>query len=157
MIRRRNPTEFVYIDGEGWITREKKAASPVRRAVSAKYVFVMSCPDSTQEDIHALQASQDEVSRVSFARAIGPRQWREFQADHGYGRDFPIAGDWHNRYYRGVFRGADAYFVRHSRIEHIYTLGGEVGASLSTGRRNPSRGWRDAVLPVLFLLPLIPP
>lgn len=24
-------------------------------------------------------------------------------------------------------------------------------------RRNPSRGWRDAVLPVLFLLPLIPP
>ena len=24
-------------------------------------------------------------------------------------------------------------------------------------RRNPSRGWRDAVLPVLFLLPVIPP
>ena len=70
-------------------------------------------------------------SSDAFAKAIGSQAWRDIQASLGYDRDFPITKDWHVGYYKGVFRGVPCYFLRHSRIEHIYTLDGKLGPSLA--------------------------
>lgn len=102
-----------------------------RAAENGRYRYVMSCPGSTYEDIQALQESEQTVSRATFAKAIGPQAWRDIQANLGYDRDFSITKDWHVGYYKGVFRGVPCYFLRHSRIEHIYTLDGKIGPSLA--------------------------
>ena len=102
-----------------------------RAAENGRYHYVMSCPGSTYEDIQALQESEQTVSRATFAKAIGSQAWRDIQASLGYDRDFPITKDWHVGYYKGVFRGVPCYFLRHSRIEHIYTLDGKLGPSLA--------------------------
>lgn len=98
-----------------------------------RFFYVHSCPSSTYEDIQALQASETSISLDTFRRAIGPEQWAEIQASLGYDRTFPIRRDWHVGYFKGVYRGVAAVFLRHSRIEHIFTLGGVCGTSL--GRR----------------------
>ena len=96
---------------------------------AGQFHYVHSCPESTYEDIQALMESEQDVSLQTFRKAIGPAQWREIKQALGYDRSFPISKDWHVRYYKGVYRHVPAYFVRHSRIEHIFTLGGKVGPS----------------------------
>lgn len=93
------------------------------------YHFVHSCPASTYEDIQALQESEREVSLATFRKAVGPEQWREIRESLGYDRALPISKDWHVRYYKGTYRHVPAYFLRHSRIEYIFTLGGMLGES----------------------------
>lgn len=95
------------------------------------YYYVHSCPDSTYEDIQALMRSEHPVSLATFRRAVGIKQWRTITAQLGYDRFFPISKDWHVGYYRGVYRGVPCYFLRHSRIEHIFTLNGDMGPSLA--------------------------
>lgn len=97
----------------------------------SRYLFVHNCPASTYEDIQALMASEEAISLDTFRRAIGPAQWAEIQASLGYDRSFPIRRDWHVGYYKGVYRGIAAVFLRHSRIEHIFTLNGLCGPSLA--------------------------
>lgn len=106
----------------------------------SRYLFAHSCPASTYEDIQALMASEKAISLDTFRRAIGPAQWAEIQASLGYDRAFPIRRDWHVGYYKGVYRGIAAVFLRHSRVEHIFTLGGLCGPSLAgrTAGRAPS-------------------
>lgn len=106
---------------------------------AGRYVYVTNCVESTYEDIQALQASEVDVSLATFRKALGLARWREIQRDLGYGRDFPIGRDWHVGYYRGIYRGVPAYFLRHSRIEYIFTLDGRVGPSLASARDNPRR------------------
>jgi hypothetical protein len=98
---------------------------------NGRFLFVTSCIDSTYEDIQALIASEQVVSRDTFRKAIGPEQWHDLVASLGYDRYFPITRDWHVGYYKGVYRGVPAYFLRHSRIEYIHTLDGAVGDSLA--------------------------
>ena len=113
---------------------EREAARARRNPAAAengRYRYVMSCPDSTYEDIQALQESEEMISRSTFTKAIGPTAWREIQANLGYDRHFSITKDWHVGYYKGTFRGVPCYFLRHSKIEHIYTLDGKLGPSLA--------------------------
>lgn len=96
---------------------------------AGKFHFVHACPDSTYEDIRALTESETSVSLATFRRAIGPEQWREIRDNLGYNRSLPISKDWHVGYYKGVYRHVSAYFLRHSRIEYIFTLDGKMGPS----------------------------
>jgi hypothetical protein len=93
------------------------------------YHYVHSCPSSTYEDIQALQASESSISQRTFQRKIGNEQWRRLTAELGYDRHFPISKDWHVGYYEGVYRHVPAVFLRHSRIEYIFTIDGRVGSS----------------------------
>lgn len=121
----------------------------------SRYLFVHNCPASTYEDIQALMASEEAISLDTFRRAIGPAQWAEIQASLGYDRSFPIRRDGSVGYYKGVYRGIAAVFLRHSRsstgrlrgkncarylCEHIFTLNGLCGPSLAgrTAGRAPS-------------------
>ena len=97
--------------------------------LAGRFRYVHSCPSSTYEDIQALMASERSVSLATFRKAIGPEQWREIRDNLGYDRDLPISKDWHVGYYKGVYRHVPAYFLRHSRIEYIFTLDGEMGPS----------------------------
>lgn len=97
--------------------------------LAGRYHFVHACPDSTYEDIQALATTEKDISLATFRRAIGPSQWNEIRANLGYDRHFPITKDWHVRYYKGVYRGVPCVFLRHSRIEHIFTLDGKLGPS----------------------------
>jgi hypothetical protein len=99
--------------------------------LAGRFHYVHSCPSSTYEDIRALMESERSVELATFRKAVGPEQWRETCASLGYDRGFPISKDWHVRYYKGVYRHVPAYFLRHSRIEHIFTLDGKVGPSHS--------------------------
>ncbi len=148
MTAARKTTGFYFDDALGrWVDGSKAATGrPVgrKRVSSGRYQFVTDCIRSTYEDIQALMASEQAVSRTAVARAIGPVAWRDWQRDMGYDKDFPISRDWHVGYFKGTFRGVPAYFIRHSRIEHIFTLDGKVGASLAAegGKRaiaNPDR------------------
>lgn len=105
---------------------------------AGRYQYVTDCIGSTYEDIQDLIETEVSVSLETFRKAVGLRAWREIQAVLGYDRSFPISKDWHVGYYRGVYRGVPAYFLRHSRIEHIFTLEGRQGPSLAT-RENPRR------------------
>lgn len=98
---------------------------------NGNFVYVHSCPDSTYEDIQALQSTERDISLTTFRKAIGPVRWKEIVANLGYDRHFPITRDWHVRYFRGVYRGVPCVFLRHSKIEHIFTLDGKLGPSLS--------------------------
>lgn len=106
--------------------------------MSAQYRYVTDCIHSTYEDIRALMASEQSISLATFRKAIGLPQWRDLVGSLGYDRHFPISKDWHVGYYKGVYRGVPAHFLRHSRIEHIFTLGGRQGPSLAT-RANPRK------------------
>lgn len=109
------------------------------RAVSdlGRYRFVTTCVSSTSDDIHAMKATATEVSRATFARALGPEAWTQVQKELGYDRDFRISGDWHVNYENGTYRGVPAYWLTHSGIEWIFTLDGEQGKSRA--RRRGSR------------------
>lgn len=102
---------------------------------NGRYRFVTNCVGSTYEDISALKETGDQITRATFARALGPAEWKWVQAELGYDRDFRISGDWHVGYYKGVYRGVPAYYLVHSGIEWIFTLDGKQGKSLARGRR----------------------
>jgi hypothetical protein len=121
-----------------WVDSSKVAAGQLvaRKSVAyGRYHFVTDCVGSTYEDIQALIASEQATSMTAVARAIGPVAWRDWQRAMGYDKDFPISRDWHVGYFKGTYRGVLAYFIRHSRIEHIFTLDGKVGASLAAERK----------------------
>ncbi len=75
--------------------------------------------------------TEASVSLATFRRAVGRAQWRDINATLGYDRHFPISKDWHVGYYKGTYRDVPCYFLRHSRIEHIFTLEGRLGPSLA--------------------------
>ena len=106
-----------------------------RTPITDRYRFVTNCIGSTEEDISALKETGEEVSRQTFARALGPEEWAWIQYQLGYRKDFRITTDWHVGYYRGVYRGVPAFYLVHSHIEYVFTLDGQQGPSLSTRRR----------------------
>jgi hypothetical protein len=63
-----------------------------------RYRFVTTCIGSTYEDISAMKETATGVSRATFARAVGPEEWKRVQKELGYDRDFSISRDWHVGY-----------------------------------------------------------
>jgi len=110
----------------------KGSAARVESGIG-RYRFVTTCIGSTYEDISAMKETATGVSRATFAKALGPEQWKWVQKSLGYDRDFSISRDWHVDYDKGTYRGIPAYWLTHSGIEWIFTLDGEQGKSL--GRR----------------------
>jgi len=108
---------------------------PSLRASAGRFRFVTDCIGSTGEDIRDLVDSEQDISRRSFAIAVGPSGYQQVSEMLGYDRHFPLSRDWHVGYYRGRYRGVPAVFLRHSHIEYIFTLDGKVGPSAAPERR----------------------
>jgi hypothetical protein len=103
----------------------------MKRQYRGRFLYIHSCPSSTSEDIGALVDAERDISLRTFREAVGLQQWRELQQMLGYDRYFPISRDWHVGYYRSVYRGVPAVFVRWSAMEYIFTLDGVLGPSLA--------------------------
>ncbi len=44
----------------------------------------------------------------------------EWETQAGYGRHFPLSGDYHVTYHKSTYRGHPCYYVCHSAIEYIW-------------------------------------
>lgn len=88
--------------------------------MSCEYGYETDCINSDYDSVRNLIETQEPIARSTFAKKIGPVQWKELQQRLGYDRDFPISRDWHVAYYRGVYQGRSAVFLRWSGIEYIY-------------------------------------
>lgn len=114
---------------------------PFIRPLAGRFRFVTNCIGSTSEDIRDLIDTGDvPISMRTFAIAIGRDGWIQINEMLGYDRYFPLSKDWHVGYYRGVFRGVPAVYIRHSGIEYIFTLDGKVGPSAAPPERVGSGG-----------------
>ena len=111
------------------------------RALAGRFRFVTDCIGSTFEDIRDLIDNGDhDISMRTFRTAIGRDGWEQLSAMLGYGRHFPLSRDWHVGYYRGIFRGVPAVYMRWSAIEYIFTLDGKVGPSAAPPERAGNGG-----------------
>lgn len=114
---------------------------PSIRNLAGRFRFVTDCIGSTSEDIRDLiDNGDDEISMRTFAIAIGRDGWQQLSEMLGYDRYFPLSRDWHVGYYRGIFRGVPAVYMRWSAIEYIFTLDGRVGPSAAPPERRGNGG-----------------
>jgi hypothetical protein len=104
------------------------------------YRYVMSCVGSTFEDISAMteEPPSRDVTRGTFVRHTNDQDRRELEEALGYGPWLGITSDWHVSYHKSVFRGVPCYYLRHSHIEYIFTLHGELGPSAAEPSRSTS-------------------
>ena len=89
--------------------------------------FATTCVNSTAALINALIDSERQISYRTFRRALGGAEldrWAsEMLYDVGSERGgLRLKDDFCVSFYRGRFDGRRALFVRHSAIEHIWTL-----------------------------------
>jgi len=80
--------------------------------------YLTCCVNSTQELIHAMQASAEDVSLEDVREHCeGVDEWAK---NMGYNDDFLLENDWHVAYCKSVYDGQPCFFIRHSGIEHIW-------------------------------------
>ncbi len=91
-------------------------------AGAGPYRFETTCIGAHGDDIQEMAAGGVQVSWRTFARALGPRGWRNLAATLGYDRSVPMSRDWAVGYFRGYYRGKAAFWARWSGIEHIFVL-----------------------------------
>jgi hypothetical protein len=109
-----------------WLRRFAPSVKSVPKT-NGRYLYVHSCVESSQEDIHALKRSEKKVSLGTFRKAIGLEAWHELVKNLGYRRGgVSIAKDWAVDFCRGVYRGVPCFFLRHSGIEYIFTKDGKM-------------------------------
>jgi hypothetical protein len=91
------------------------------------YRYRTNCVTSTADAINKMTAAAKDVSYETFVKHChGFREWR---AQLGY-HDLPSQGltikdDWHVSYHKSKYNGVACYYLVHSAIEYIWTLGGE--------------------------------
>jgi len=86
----------------------------------SEYHFVTNCIGSDSQSIRDLVESEKSITLRTFREHIGLQQWKELLETLGYDRYLPISRDWHVGYYKGVYQGLPAVFLRHSAIEWIF-------------------------------------
>ena len=89
--------------------------------------FATTCVQSTAELINALIDSEREITYRTFRRALGGTELDQWAAQMLYDVGSERGGlrlkdDFCVSFYRGKFDGRRALFIRHSAIEHIWTL-----------------------------------
>ena len=89
------------------------------------YQFATTCFGSTYELVTALTESEKQISGRTFRRLLGGSEVDRWASGMGYDVHWERGGvrlrnDRHVSYYRGVYDGARAVFIRHSAIEHIW-------------------------------------
>ena len=105
--------------------------------------YVHACPDSTYEDISDMTDKSVDISRRTFIKYVNQEDRQELERSLGYGRDFPISGDWHVSYSKSEYRGSPCVYLTWSAIEHIFTLNGKCGTSLAPDVPEKASDWKS--------------
>ncbi len=93
-----------------------------------KAKFLNTCVGWDPADVHtgdglcAMIDQARDITRETFCRNVHPGDRRDLEVSLGYGRDFPIARDWHVKYCKSKLHGATCYFLKWSGIEHVFTF-----------------------------------
>src|SRR5688500_9914113 len=90
--------------------------------------FTITCVACTgQEDYEALLALEDsarDITRRTFLKHVDREDLRQLEEDRGYathpGQGLTMAGDFHVRYYKGLWKGRPAYCFDWSSIDHVF-------------------------------------
>ena len=106
-----------------------------------RYHFVTNCIASDSQSIRDLVDSQKDITLRTFREAIGVSQWKELLATLGYDRHLPISRDWHVGYYKSVYQGNPAVFLRHSAIEWIFVSGPSRLETAFGGSQRAGKWW----------------
>jgi len=107
------------------------------KLASGNYFYVTNCVGSTAEDIQAMVDNAEEVSFEDFISHVNEEEFRDIEHNMGYpANEFlqEMKDDYAVSFWHSSFRGVDAYYFDHSRIEYVFTLNGEVGPSLAPNR-----------------------
>jgi hypothetical protein len=125
---------------EHWMTGRSLPPGENPAKDDGLYAFQHPCTGSDYESMRALIETQQKITRETFARKIGREQWTWLLESLGYDRHVPITRDRLVGYYRGVYRGAPAVFMRHSGTEYIFTLEDGMRSNPDESRRGRARG-----------------
>ena len=94
------------------------------------YFYVINCVGSTAEDIGYMIDHSKEISFEDFITHVNNEEFREMEANMGYpANDYlkELKDDYAVSFWHSTFRGIDAYYFDHSRIEYVFTLNGQMG------------------------------
>lgn len=88
------------------------------------WTFLTTCINSDYESITDMNARAESVSYQTLKKHLGPAL-TELEENLGYdtGRargGLRLSKDWAAGFYKSVYRGEPCYFVRWSKIEHIF-------------------------------------
>lgn len=100
------------------------------KKAQGNYFFVIDCVHSTTEDIDNLTENAEEVSFEEFLSHVNQKEFEEIERNMGYPANEHLqrlGDDYAVSFWHGTFRGVDAYYFDHSRIEYVFTLNGQVG------------------------------
>lgn len=89
-----------------------------------KYKYLTNCVNSKCEDITKMVDNAKNITSNTFFKHVDIKEISYF---FGYSirskNGLTIKNDWHIRYFKSKFKGNPCYFLTHSCIEYIYTLG----------------------------------
>lgn len=112
--------------------RQINVARVQRRARGVRvkpYRYFTNCVNSTERAINDMRAVATDVSYEQFAHQChGLPEWAEqmgYSKNPGKSGNLTLRKDFHVSYHRSKYKGRTCYYLIHSAIEYIWTLGGE--------------------------------
>ena len=99
-------------------------------AQNDNYFYVTNCVGSNAEDIGYMVDTADEINIEEFLLHVNNEEFRAIEKQMGYpANDFlrEMKDDYAVSFWHSIFRGIDAYYFDHSRIEYVFTLNGQMG------------------------------
>ena len=98
----------------------------MRKTTTPDYEFYTRCCDS-EDGLNDLDKGQAINEMADAARQITYATLKkhcsglsELEQSLGYDASLKLEKDWAVSFYKGTYRGARAYYIEHSRIEHIF-------------------------------------
>lgn len=106
---------------DGWADRVLRAIHTNTRESNKPYKFIGSCVGLDGPDINKMMEEEKEITLKTMKRHC---DLSSFEHVLHYGRDFPLAKDWHISYHKSTYGGKPCYFLRHSAIEYVWVRHG---------------------------------
>lgn len=101
-----------------------------KKIANSNYFYVINCVSSNAEDIGYMVDHANEVKFEEFIANVNNEEFREMEANMGYpAGDYlkEMRDDYAVSFWHSTFRGVDAYYFDHSRVEYVFTLNGQMG------------------------------
>jgi hypothetical protein len=101
-----------------------------KKIASDNYFYVINCVNSTAEDIDYMIDHASQITFEEFITQVNNEEFREMEREMGYpANDYlkEMKDDYAVSFWHSIFRGIDAYYFEHSRIEYVFTLNGQMG------------------------------
>ena len=77
--------------------------------------FLTTCVASTAEKIDAMVDNAREITYNTFLRHVGAEELKEFNHP-----SLPLKKDYHVRYFKSKYEGAECVYMVHSAIEYVF-------------------------------------